>query len=97
MIKKSNEVSLKEAIDEMLHVYKLKGKVYEAQIINSWGRVMGTMIEKHTRDLYLKNGKLFIKVDSAALKMELTYSRSKIIDRVNHEIGSAIVEEVVLL
>ncbi len=96
-MKKTNEVTLKEAIDNMLHVYKLKGKVYEAQLVNSWGRIMGAMIEKHTRDLYLKNGKLFIKVDSAALKMELTYSRSKIIDRVNHELGSVVVEEVVLL
>lgn len=93
----SNEVTLKEAIDAMLHNYKLKGKVYEAQLVQSWGRIMGNIIDKHTRELYLKNGKLFIKVDSAALKMELSYSRSKIIDRVNHELGSAIVEEIVLL
>ena len=52
-MKKTNEVTLKEAIDNMLHVYKLKGKVYEAQLVNSWGRIMGAMIEKHTRDLYL--------------------------------------------
>jgi hypothetical protein len=94
---KQNEVTLKDAIESMLHTYKLKGKVYEAQLVQNWGRIMGTTIEKHTRDLYLKNARLFVKVDSAALKMELNYSRSKVIDRVNHDLGSNVVEELVLL
>jgi len=94
---KSNEVSLKDAIEQMLHAYKLKGKIYEAQLSQMWGNIVGKMIENHTHDLYLKNGKLYVKLDSAVLKQELSYSRTKIKDQVNQALGGNVVEEVVLL
>lgn len=97
MIKQSNEISLKDAIEKMLHTYKLKGKVYEAQIVQAWARIVGTQIEKQTYNIYLKNNKLFIKIGSAAIKHELSYARTKIRDRVNEELGANVVEEVILL
>ncbi|MCX6351553.1 MAG: DUF721 domain-containing protein [Bacteroidetes bacterium] len=93
----NNQVSLKDSIEQMLHAYKLKGKIYEAQIVNKWANIIGPHIEKHTRDLYLKKSTLFIRVDSAALKQELTYMRTKIIDSVNEELGNKIVDDIVLL
>jgi predicted nucleic acid-binding Zn ribbon protein len=93
----ANEVTLKEAIENMLHAYKLKGKIYEAQLVDSWGTIMGGMIEKHTRNVYLKHKKLYIKLDSSALRQELSYNRSKIIEKVNDALGAAVVDDIIFL
>lgn len=92
-----NENTLKEAINEMLKAYQLEGKLKEVNILASWGRIMGPMIAKHTQNIYIKNQKLFIQVDSPALKSELSLSKHKIIEVLNKEAGKELVTEVVFL
>jgi predicted nucleic acid-binding Zn ribbon protein len=94
---RTSEISIKDALDKLLHAYKLKSKVQEAQLVNAWERIMGKMIERHTRDLYIKNKKLYIKLDSAVVRQELTYARSKVLERVNEELGQGMVEDIVFL
>ena len=55
------------------------------------------MIAKHTKDLYIKNKKLFIRIDSPALKNELTYSRSTLMEKLNEATGANVIEEIVFL
>lgn len=94
---RTSEISIKDALEKLLHAYKLKSKVQEAQLVNAWERIMGKMIERHTRDLYIKNKKLYIKLDSAVVRQELTYARSKVLERVNEELGQGVVEDIVFL
>jgi predicted nucleic acid-binding Zn ribbon protein len=91
------EISIKDALEKLLHAYKLKSKVQEAQLVDAWERIMGKMIERHTRDLYIRNKKLFVKLDSAVVRQELSYNRSKVLERVNEELGGNVVEDVVFL
>ena len=91
------EISLKDAIEKLLHTYKLKSKVQEAQLIAAWENIMGKMIERHTRDIYIKNNKLFVKLDSAVVRQELMYARTKVLEKVNEELGGKVIEEVVFL
>lgn len=94
---RTSELSIKDAIEKLLHAYKLKSKVQEAQLVEAWERIMGKLIERHTRDLYIRNKKLYVKLDSAVVRQELTYARSKVLERVNEELGTGTVEEVVFL
>ncbi|RYD71666.1 MAG: DUF721 domain-containing protein [Sphingobacteriales bacterium] len=91
------ELSLKDAIEKLLHTYKLKSKVQEAQLVAAWESIMGKMIERHTRDLYIKNKKLFVKLDSAVVRQELMYARTTVLEKVNQELGARVIEEVVFL
>lgn len=92
-----NENTLKEAINEMLKAYQLDGKMKEVNIVASWERIMGCMIAKHTTNIYIKNQKLFIQIDSPALKSELSLSKHKIIEVLNKEAGTELVTEVIFL
>ena len=93
---RSNDQSLGDAIREFLHSYHLEDKLNETKVIQSWGKVVGPMVEKHTHGLYIRNRILFVKVESAALRQELTYSRSKIIAALNKEVKSEVIEDLVL-
>jgi predicted nucleic acid-binding Zn ribbon protein len=93
---RSNDQSLGDAIREFLHSYHLEDKLNETKVIQSWGKVVGPMVEKHTHGLYIRNRILFVKVESAALRQELSYSRSKIIAALNKEVKSEVIEDLVL-
>lgn len=86
-----------EVIRELIETYRLEGKLNEVKAIHSWEKVVGEMIARHTKDLYIKNGRLFVRIDSPALKNELSYSRTVIADKLNEEAGSKVIEEVIFL
>ncbi len=93
---KHNEHSLKEVIDQLLKAYKLDTKLAERRLVASWESVMGTMIAKHTKDLYIKHQQLFVTLDSSALRNELHLAKSKIVQMLNEEAGSQVIMEVIL-
>jgi predicted nucleic acid-binding Zn ribbon protein len=95
-VSKHNEHSLKEAIEELLKAYKLDDKLQERRLIASWENVMGVMIAKHTKDLYIKHKQLFVTLDSAALRNELSLAKSKIIKMLNEEAGTEVINDVIL-
>ena len=96
-MKISGERTLGEVIREMIESYRLEGRLNEVKVLHSWEKVVGEMIARHTKDIYIKNGRLYAKIDSPALKNELHYSRTEILEKLNTEAGSKVLEEVVFL
>lgn len=68
----------------------------EVKVINSWPKVVGPFIASHTIDLSVKNGVLFVRVDSDALRSELSYSTSLLMKNLNEMVGREILKEIVL-
>lgn len=95
--RKASTSSLKDAIHELLNAYKIRGKYQETHLISSWARLMGPAIANRTSKIYMKDKKLYIKINSAPLKNELSMSKSKIIDILNREVNERLVEEVIFL
>lgn len=95
-MKRGNEGSLGDAIHEFLQVYHLDDKLLEKKLILSWEKVMGKMVMNHTRNLSIKKKKLYVQLDSPALKNELSYSREKIRDALNNEVKGMVITEVII-
>lgn len=91
---KSNEVTLGAAIESVINELNLRHGVYEAKIEAMWEALMGRTIAKHTTNLNLKGDRLYVTVDSAALRNELFYARVKIKEVVNKELGKEIIKDV---
>lgn len=90
----SNDHTLKEVINEMLIEYKLSDKLKERRIIASWPAIVGKMIAKHTTGIYLKDKRLYVTIDNAALRQELHYAGSKLLKTLNKRVGEKFVEEI---
>lgn len=90
----SNDQSLGDAIREFLKTYNLERKIQERKLINSWEPIVGPMIARHTKNLYIKNKVLFVKLDSPALSNELSYAREKITKSLNEAAGSEVIKDV---
>lgn len=95
-MRRSNDMSLGEAIREFLSTYRLDDKLLERKVVESWSTVMGKMVSNHTTDIYIRNKKLYVKVDSSAMRSELSYAREKIRDVLNKEAGGNVISEVII-
>lgn len=93
-MKKSNEILLKDAISAFLKDNNLESKLNETRIISSWEEVVGKLISRHTNQMYIKDRILFVKVDSAALREELSYQRSKLVKKLNAATGIEAIEDI---
>lgn len=80
----------------MVSDLKLKPKLDESRIKDAWLTVMGKTVAKYTTKLSLYQGKLYVQVNSAALKNELTYSRDKIKQVFNEELKDEVIKEVIV-
>ncbi len=89
-------MSLKDALKAMLEQYRLKGKLNQSRIRSKWEEMMGPTIAGYTTDIKLYKGKLFITINSAALRQELSYGKEKIQRLLNEELGEEAVQEVVI-
>lgn len=96
MFNEKNLYTLKEAIKNLLETYNLKTRLNEVKLLGSWEKVMGAVIAKHTKEIFIVKGKLFVKVDSAPLREELHYAREKMIKMLNDEIGANVINEIIL-
>ncbi len=93
-MKKSNEQSLGQVIEELLVAYKLKSKLNEFRLIDSWEKIMGSAIAKRTEELYIQKKVLYIRLNSAVLREELFSARDKIMHMLNEEAGNQVIEEI---
>lgn len=93
-MKRSNQQSLKEALEALVDSFGLRSKLDEQAIREAWERMVGDMIARHTTDLKLRKDILHVKVDSAPLRHELSFMRSALIELINRELGRCVVKEV---
>jgi len=93
-MRRSNEILLKEAIELFLKQYKLDFKLNETRVMSAWPEVVGELIARHTNQLSVRDRILYVKVDSAPLREELSYQRSKLVKKLNQTAGTEAIDDI---
>lgn len=81
---------------------KSLGKVGEQKIDslihlrNQWPTIVGPDIAKHCQVQFIKNNKLYVKVDSPSWKAELTMMKTLIIKKINAAKVTSTIEDLVI-
>ena len=96
-MRKPNDVTLKDAISKMLDVYRIRRKFDETSIVAIWPEIMGTAIANRTKQIYIHDKKLFIRIESSVIKNELVLVRTGIIQKLNDHAGSVVINEIIFL
>ncbi len=94
--RKTNDDKAGNIALRMLKAYGIQGKYYEARAKQLWFETMGKAIGKYTQNIYVKRRKLYINISAAALRQELAYSKDKIKNNINEEIGEEFLLAVVI-
>lgn len=93
-MKKKNEVTISEAIRYFIREHGMEDRVLRSMVIDAWHDQMGEFMKSYTDDLFVKNQVLFVKLNSPALKAELNYGKTKILNHINQYIGEEYLKEV---
>ncbi len=87
-------MSLGEVIDHYLKNHKMYGRFKEQEVIASWPMIMGESISRHTKDISMYKGVLYIKLDSAVLRKELDMGKDKIVRMLNEHVNEQVINTI---
>jgi len=96
MAKKNNLIKLGDAIDQLFKQEKLDVKISQFSVKNGWKDIVGEMIAKSTTEIFFNEKTIFITLNSAALKHELTFRREELVNSINKFCGYKLVDQIVI-
>lgn len=88
--------SMKDALNKMLEQSQWKDRYLAGKIKLDWEKLMGKTVAKHTNDLIIKDGRLYIYTDVAPLKNELSYNKQLLIEKINQYLEENFIREIIL-
>ena len=86
--RKSKLLSIKDLTSEFYNSDKMKKGINEVEIASTWNKITSNQIQSRTKKLFVKENKLYIKVNSAPLRNELSNNRKVILEKFKAERGS---------
>ena len=96
MAKRNNLVKLGDAIDQLFKQEKLDVKISQFTIKNGWKDIVGEVIAKSTTEIFFNEKIIFVNLNSAALKHELSFRKEEMIANINKYCGYKLVEQIVI-
>jgi predicted nucleic acid-binding Zn ribbon protein len=94
-MRRTKEISLKEAIAEFLEKNKLNRRLEQTEIFERWNTVLGPTIANRTTHITMRGKTLFVTLSSSALRQELSMSQTLILKSLNEGMSHDVVEKIV--
>ncbi len=82
---------MKEAIELLIRQYRMDDKVAEMKIQEIWRSMMGNFVANKTAGFQFKKGELTIRLDSSALRQELSMNKTLVMENLNTELGGKLI------
>ena len=94
---KGEAVSISQALVAYIRESGLEQSVLDVQIEEVWPKVMGETVRKLTRSVEVRDGVLYVRVNSAALKTQLFENRFELIRKLNEAVGAPALKDCRIL
>ena len=95
-MRKKNTQKLDEVIKEYLKAFKIDDKLKEVELIRSWDDVVGKTIARSTKNIFIKDRRLFVYLNSSIIRNELFMLRAGLKKALNDKVGQSIIDEIIL-
>ena len=93
----SNEHTLQDLLKKAYHRLDMDDTAREMEVVHVYRVVVGDFISRLTVRARFAKGVLTVQLASAALRQELTYRRSSLMDRMNESLGYPAVKNIVFV
>jgi len=93
---KNDPTDLKDAFMKLLRNKRNEAGYFKARTKLVWEKFFGKHVADNTRDMMVRNRKLYVYVNNAPLRNQLTMVREGIRKRLNEEFGEEYLIEVVI-
>lgn len=97
-IRKAEATPLQEAISRMLQVYGLSEKYEEVQVTQALREILEATFGNQIGDIFIRNNQVFVKLNSAPLRKELSMWRDQLLLRLQEKEPKAVnIRAIVLI
>lgn len=93
----SNSLSITDALVAYLRENGLEQSLLDLQIEEVWPQVMGDVVTRLTRSVEVRDGVLYVRVNSAALKTQLFEHRFELVRKLNEAVGAKAIRDCRIL
>lgn len=93
----AKSVAIGDALISYLRESGLEQSVLDVQIEEVWPKVMGDVVNQLTRKVEVKDGVLYVHVNSAALKAQLFENRFELVRKLNEAVGAEAIRDCRIL
>lgn len=95
-MKRSQAKPLKDILRAYVKAQGWSQSMIESSAMDTWRQLMGPTVASKTSNVFLKNGILYINLNSAVLRNELMMMQDQIVARFNEAVGEEVIFKVVL-
>jgi predicted nucleic acid-binding Zn ribbon protein len=84
-----------QVVSRVLGDLKMDSRRAEIEIVKVWNSLLDPNIAAHAQPANLRNGTLFVNVDSSVWLSEIVrYRRKEILDRLQHSFGKTYIQKI---
>ena len=86
---------VEQILSKVMGDLKMDARRAEIEIVKVWNSLIDPNIAAHAQPANLRNGTLFVNVDSSAWLSEIVrYRRKEILDRLQHSFGKSYIQKI---
>ena len=82
------------AISDYMRESGFGRQMIEHRAISLWNTVLGPTVVRHTKNIYLNEGILYVELSSSVIRQELFMLKDRIIANLNAAVGQSVVKEI---
>ncbi|WP_127844872.1 DUF721 domain-containing protein [Psychroflexus aestuariivivens] len=90
------EKSMKDLMEIFKSKHRLNLGLDRVDVEKAWMTELGPAIKNYTEKVSFRNETLTVHLNSSTLREELSYGKSKIIERLNESLGREVIQKIVL-
>ena len=87
-------VTMHDALLAFLREEGLETPLLEYRVVQAWPDVMGAVVSRYTRQVFVREGKLHVQLTSAPLRQNLMMEHKRIAQKLNDHVGSYVISDV---
>ena len=88
--------SISEVLEELIDQKNIKQGITKVRVEQAWKTTMGVSVSQYTQEVKFRGSTLFVNLNSAPLREELSYGKEKILRHLNETLGAEIISKLVL-
>ena len=95
-MRRNNNQKLGDIIKRLMKNPKLKEKLDKLEALDAWKEIIGIQLCKYIDEQKIYKGVLYVRLNSAVVRNELSYKKSDFITQINQRVGENLITDIVL-
>lgn len=95
-MEKKDAQKIDSLLDQFVKANHLDKGLAEHRLLKSWKDLLGISVARKTRNMYIRNRKLFVTLHSSVVRNELSMMKETLVQRLNEAAGMKIIDDIIL-